>query len=324
MSGIRKDDIPTMFNEYMALLPTEELIVRVAGTPHREWFWVSGQRSVDQINSILGLIGKSITDFSRALDFGCGCGRIMLHLQDVGETTELHGTDIDAEAVAWASEHIPWAKFSVNQPLPPLNFPDEYFDLIFNHSVFTHLDETYQDAWLLELERITKPGGWLVLSVSGDHVFESSIQKSIEARLDPEPIREKYRSKGFLFLEEAAMVDSWFPEFYRTTFHAPWYVFERWGSIFDIKAYILRGDLDFQDLVLQQRRKQRVGALAPARNLYSELDHTREEALKLKLALSRCEEDVRVLTENFASVVHSRSWRLTAPLRKLMEKIRAK
>lgn len=148
-------------------LPNDDLILRVAGTPHKPWFWNSGRQSVNQINSILSLAGKSFTDFPRALDFGCGCGRMMLHLEDVGKAIELHGTDIDAEAVAWASEHIPWAKFSVNQPLPPLNFPDEYFDLIFNHSVFTHLDETYQDAWLLELERITKPGGGDSLSFRG-------------------------------------------------------------------------------------------------------------------------------------------------------------
>lgn len=163
----------------------------------------------------------------------------------------------------------------------------------------------------------------MILSVSGDYVFESSVRKWLEAKVDPEPFREVFRNKGFLFLEDQAMVDGWFPEFYRTTFHTPWYVFERWGSIFDIKAYIVRGDLDFQDLVLLQRREQRVGALAPARNLYSELDHSRGEAVELKLALSRCEEKRLVLSESFASVIHSRSWRLTAPLRKFMEKIRA-
>ena len=40
-----------------------------------------------------------------------------------------------------------------NQPLPPLDYPDATFDLIFNHSVFTHIDEQYQDAWLAELLR---------------------------------------------------------------------------------------------------------------------------------------------------------------------------
>ena len=57
-----------------------------------------------------------------------------------------------------------------------MDFPDAYFDLIFNHSVFTHLDENYQDAWLAELERVTKPGGVLVLSVSGQHPF-SELEK---------------------------------------------------------------------------------------------------------------------------------------------------
>lgn len=52
-------------------------------------------------------------------------------------------------------EHIPWVKSSVNQGLPPLDFPDEHFDLIFNHSVFTHIDENYQDAWLVEYRSLS-------------------------------------------------------------------------------------------------------------------------------------------------------------------------
>lgn len=69
-----------------------------------------------------------------------------------------------------------WAKCSVNDGLAPLRFPDEYFDLIFNQSVFTHFDENYQDAWLIELERVTKPGGVLLLAVSGEYPF-SQLEK---------------------------------------------------------------------------------------------------------------------------------------------------
>ena len=43
------------------------------------------------------------------------------------------------------------ARVVVNPPLPPLPFADGEFDLIWCGSVFTHLDEERQDAWLAEL-----------------------------------------------------------------------------------------------------------------------------------------------------------------------------
>jgi SAM-dependent methyltransferase len=313
-----------MLDAQIPELPGDDLIFRVAGTDNREWFWKSGQKSVAGINSILSNFGKSISDFPRALDFGCGCGRMMLHLQDVGKTVELYGVDIDPEAIAWAQEHIPWATLSVNQGLPPLDFPDEYFDLIFNHSVFTHIDENYQDAWLVELERVTKPGGTLVLSASGDYVFEMFEKQMVKANADPAPLRGILRDKGILFIAEDGMAKGVFPDFYHTTFHSPWYIFERWGSIFDIKAYIVRGDLDYQDLLLLQRREQRVGTVPPAGDLATELRSARARIAELELSVDKCEQEMQASKREFTNVINSRSWRITAPMRRFMEGLRQK
>jgi SAM-dependent methyltransferase len=239
-------------------LPPEDLMFRVAGTPKRDWFWKSGGMSVANISAMLSIIGTSFADYPRALEFGCGCGRILLHTKGIAEKIELYGVDIDAQAIAWASDHISWVKCSVNNGLPPLDFPDAYFDLIFNHSVFTHLDENYQDAWLAELERVTKPGGVLVLSVSGQHPFSQLETAWKDAGVDPSPLRATLREKGILFIEDDMWVGGPFPDFYHSTFHAPWYIFDHWSKIFEIKAYVVRGSLDFQDLLLLRRRDERV------------------------------------------------------------------
>ncbi|MCC6194230.1 MAG: class I SAM-dependent methyltransferase [Burkholderiales bacterium] len=236
-------------------LPGDDLRWRVAGTAKREWFWESGGMSVANIGTMLSIIGTSFADYPRALEFGCGCGRILLHMRQIAMKTELFGVDIDPEAIAWAQSHIPWVKCSVNDGLPPLNFPDGYFDLIFNQSVFTHLDENYQDAWLAELVRVTRPGGTLVLSVSGDHPFSQLVKAHQDAGADPANLLEKYRSKGIVFIEDDSWVGGPFPDFYHSTFHAPWYVFAHWSKYFDIKAYVTRGSLDFQDYLLLRRRE---------------------------------------------------------------------
>jgi SAM-dependent methyltransferase len=121
--------------------------------------------------------------------------------------------------------------------------------------VFTHLDEQYQDAWLAELRRIVKPGGDLVLSVSGEHPFSQLLQAHRDSGADPAALIETYRTKGIVFIEDDAWVGGPFPDFYHSTFHAPWYVFEHWSKYFDIKAYVTRGSLDFQDYLLLRRRE---------------------------------------------------------------------
>jgi len=305
-------------------LPNDDLMHRIAGTADKTWFWKSGQISIDQFDLVLAHWERSLTDFPRALDFGCGCARIELHLEDAAKRMEIYGVDIDAAAIAWAAEHVPWAKFSVNRGLPPLEFPDEHFDLVFNHSVFTHLDEQYQDAWLVELERVTKPGGLLIVSVSGEYPFSLLEKEWIGCQRDPEPLREILRNRGILFISDDGMQNSPFPDFYHTAFHAPWYIFERWGSVFDIKAYVPRGDLNYQDLLLLRRRDQRVGAVAPLRKFSSEEGASREEISHLEMALRRAEQEKQTLKENFSAVLNSRSWRLTAPLRRFMQGIRGR
>jgi len=237
-------------------LPSDDLIWRVTSTRSREWFWNSGSRSFNEINAVLSVIGTSLSDYLRVLDWGCGCGRILLHLKEVGQKAELYGVDIDSEAIAWAQQHIPWAHCSVCNGLPPLDFPDGFFNLIYNHSVMTHLDEQYQDAWLAELQRVVKPEGFVLLTVSGDHPFAGLEKTWREAGANPSPMRETLRKKGILYITDDEWKNGPFPDFYHSTFHSPWYIFEHWGQFFEIKAYIVRGSIDFQDFVLMRRRKE--------------------------------------------------------------------
>jgi SAM-dependent methyltransferase len=225
---------------------------RVTAARDPAHFDTSGRRSVDDLTRALSVVGAKLADFKSVLDFGCGCGRIMRWLDDLPRTVSLHGVDIDAQAISWAAQHIPFARFSVNQELPPLEFEDGYFDLVFNHSVFTHLPESYQDAWLAELNRVTNPQGLVLLTVGGELPFAGFLKTWRDALADTGPYERMYREDGIVYIEH----DNWeggpFPGFYHSAFHAPWYVFEHWSRFLDVKAYIVRGSLDFQDLLVLQ------------------------------------------------------------------------
>jgi SAM-dependent methyltransferase len=242
--------------------PGDELAFRVAGGTDREHFYASGQQSVRDLEAMLALVGTSLRDYRSMLDFGCGCGRIMLWLEELAAGRTLHGVDIDERAIAWAQQHLPWATFKVNQPLPPLDYPDHTFDLVFNHSVFTHIDEEYQDQWLAELRRVTKPGGHLLLSVHGDTAFRAFEDGMRAAGRDPGPVREELARAGIVHVRDDNFVGGPFPDFYHSTFHAPWYVHAHWGRYFTVAGYAARRSLGFQDLVLLERGPET--AIAPA------------------------------------------------------------
>jgi SAM-dependent methyltransferase len=233
--------------------PGDDLAFRVAGTADRDWFFKSGRQSAEDIAAILGVVRREPQAHGRILDFGCGCGRVLLWLKDLADDSSLHGIDIDAAAIDWARTHLPYVNFAVNNPLPPTGFPDAFFDLIYCHSVFTHIDETFQDAWLGELQRIVKPDGLLLLSVCGDYAFQQFEDSWRRVGADPSAHRARLDQLGLLYIAEDSWTGGPFPDFYHSAFHTPSYIFAHWSRYFRIRAYVPQGSLSFQDYVLLER-----------------------------------------------------------------------
>ena len=235
---------PAMPPEAAAMpVPDGELISRVTGGPDVPSFFRSGQQSVRDLERTLAVADRSLESFDSILDFGCGCGRMLLWMEALGRSTKLYGTDIDADAVAWCQSNIPFAKVTLNDADPPLPYPDGSFDLVFNHSVFTHIDERRQDQWLTELQRVTRPGALIVLSTHGETALPA----------DAWPVRDLLEREGIAFLDYAYPPSFPLPDWYQATCHAPWYVFEHWGRWFEIRAFLPGASLAFQDLVLLER-----------------------------------------------------------------------
>jgi SAM-dependent methyltransferase len=228
-------------------IPPDLLIARVTGDTDFARFHQGGRDAVRALERTLAVVGRSLESFDSILDFGCGCGRMQLWLEAVGARGGLHATDVDADAIAWAAEHIPYCRFSVNGADPPLPYPDGAFDLIFNQSVFTHLDERRQDEWLTELQRVSRPGGLLVLSVHGEWALGDRWSEA-HVRLE---------DSGHLFLPDMRPApELGHPPWYAATYHAPWYVFEHWARWFAIRAYVPKAVDAFQDHVLLEHTSE--------------------------------------------------------------------
>lgn len=177
------------------------------------------------------------------LDFACGPGRVIRDFHRLVPTARLTGSDIDRDAIDWARANMgDVASFHLNHSEPSTEFADASFDIIYCISLFTHLDEASQDAWLGELARLLRPGGVLLTSVHGRPTLASCTDRE-RAELGRRGIAFRVDRKGRFKLDGL-------PDFCQTTFHTRAYIERHWTSFFNLRAYREGGIHGHQDLVL--------------------------------------------------------------------------
>jgi len=120
---------------------------------------------LQKVEFALRRVGASFGTASSILDFGCGTGRLTVHMAALAPQARITGCDVVAEQMARARARVPRGRFVVNRWCPPLEFEDAAFDLIFSYSVFTHLSEANHRDWLKELTRVLRPGGVMAHSI---------------------------------------------------------------------------------------------------------------------------------------------------------------
>ena len=152
-------------------VPPPRLIVRVAGTADVGWFLERGRLAAESVRDAIARQGRRIEELGALLDFGCGCGRVIRHWARL-DRTAVHGADASEHAIAWCRANLSFARFASNGLAPPLDHPDASFDLVYALSVFTHLPEALQHAWVRELTRLLRPDGFLLLTTHGERYRE--------------------------------------------------------------------------------------------------------------------------------------------------------
>ncbi|MCP4699046.1 MAG: class I SAM-dependent methyltransferase [Gammaproteobacteria bacterium] len=229
-------------NDVKLPLPPEDLRVRVHGDKDISEFNQTGKMVSLEIAMAVQLASIQLGDDSRILDFGCGCGRVVRWLHTLHENSSFYGTDIDSQAISWCQEHLSYiGEFSSNNEWPPLPFPDEFFDFIYSISIFTHLPEDMQFSWLEELQRVTKKGSYLLLTVHGEEIFQTASEKE----------KNSFKKNGFYYLVGEGT--NGLSEFYQTSFHMEEYIRKQWSRFFEITKIIKRGIRNNQDLIICKR-----------------------------------------------------------------------
>lgn len=147
--------------------PTDLMVHTYLRSDPEEVYLEGGRVNVRRMLDILG----GLPDRAKVLDFGCGDGMMLRHLEPSGGG-EAWGVDLNGDLTLWCQQNLtPPFKFLTTTSFPHLPFEDNYFDLIYSFSVFTHICDL-ADAWLLELRRVLKPGGRLYLTVHDNRTIE--------------------------------------------------------------------------------------------------------------------------------------------------------
>jgi SAM-dependent methyltransferase len=221
-----------------------DLLHQVVGAPSSDGYFYGGVTVAAGIRTILMTLGSSIRDFPRILDWGCGSGRVVRWFEDVAPAAEFVGTDINDDAVRWCQKNLRFGSYQRNGYRPPLPFPDGYFDLVYGISVVTHLDEDFQQAWLTELDRVTRPGGLVLLSVHAEDFAAWELPAADQAA---------FRRDGFLYKRTHDASVEGLPDFYQVAFHSRPYIERVWTRFFEVVMYVKHGPLFKQQLVVLRK-----------------------------------------------------------------------
>jgi len=239
LRDLPKDAVCTVFpRAFGGPLPPPGLRARVGGVS-RDEFELVGREGSSAILRVFEMTRRPDREYPRWFDFGCGCGRIARRLVETAPVRSLTGVDVDADQIRWARRHLT-GTYGVMNATPPLALQPDSFDAIYAGSIFSHLDEREQFAWLEELRRILAPGGLLIATTHAPSLAQScpGLTPADLARLD---------ERGFLAVDPLGSFNE------RSTFHSAEYLSQAWGRFFLLRAHEPHGFISYQDLSVWEK-----------------------------------------------------------------------
>jgi ubiquinone/menaquinone biosynthesis C-methylase UbiE len=140
-----------------------------------EEFFETGIKEIEELRVYVQSLGLTMPS-RRALDFGCGVGRITQALAP--HFAEVCGVDIAPSMIDLARQ---WNRYagtctyivSDTDDLPL--FGDQSFDLIYSTLVLQHMEPRYSKGYLREFLRLLAPNGLLIFQLPAEPVGPAPV-----------------------------------------------------------------------------------------------------------------------------------------------------
>jgi len=116
---------------------------------------------------VLRFVKKYISLGGTILDYGCGRGQLMRLLLLDDKDGSIYGCDFSKESVDSVTtsfkdeRHFGGCEYLASLPSP---FPSDFFSTVFLIETIEHLTKTHFDQTLIEISRVTSPGGFVVVT----------------------------------------------------------------------------------------------------------------------------------------------------------------
>lgn len=120
-----------------------------------------GRTYLGRLKIVLNLAGD-LTG-KKILDAGCGDGRLSAECAIRG--ADVVSVDINPRALAFAKIFSPPSAVYQQSSIEKLDFPNDFFDIVFCIEAFEHIPPSQEKKVLEELHRVTKKDGNLIISV---------------------------------------------------------------------------------------------------------------------------------------------------------------
>jgi SAM-dependent methyltransferase len=131
-------------------------------------FFKTGEEEIARLMSYVESLRIEIAH-RRALDFGCGIGRLTQPLAD--HFDEAYGVDIAPTMIALANKynhHGDMCKYYLNERDDLKIFPDDTFNLIYSNLTLQHMEKKYFLGYMREFLRVLAHGGLLVFQLPSE------------------------------------------------------------------------------------------------------------------------------------------------------------
>jgi SAM-dependent methyltransferase len=176
----------------------------------REWdanaFFATG---VAEIDSVLDRVRRAgvMPRFDRALDFGCGLGRVTQAL--AGRFEQADGVDISNAMIARARDLNrvgERCRYHLNETDRLTAFSDGMFDFVYSMITLQHMEPQYSRGYIEEFFRVVRPGGIVVFQVPGEPVPIVRQRTRNSAPLPPRVARAAIDAPAMLRCAPAAVL----------------------------------------------------------------------------------------------------------------------
>lgn len=163
----------------------------------------------DLIAEALAQAGRTFRDGAFYLDFGCSSGRVVMPLAIAYKNAHFYACDPIPSAVGWAEKSIAAVAFAHTAEYPPLPYPNRQFDMVYAISIWSHFTEFAARAWLDEMQRIIKPGGYLLFTTHGFGALKYFRDAKAMAAEDIDYCWRALLRQGFCFFDIYANNRDW-------------------------------------------------------------------------------------------------------------------